>query len=98
MLVFDAVTSRYADTTAVDGVSLDIPAGAFATVIGESGAGKSTLLKMVNRLVEPTSGVVRLGGEDVGARDRVGLRRSIGYVFQGVGLFPHMTAAENVGV
>ena len=98
MLSFDAVTKRYADTTAVDGVSLEIPKGDFAVVIGESGSGKSTLLKTVNRLVEPTSGAVRLEGEDLGARDPVGLRRSVGYVFQGIGLFPHMSAAENVGV
>jgi osmoprotectant transport system ATP-binding protein len=98
MLIFNAVSKRYAHATAVDQVTLEIPAGVFAAVIGESGAGKSTLLKLVNRLVEPTSGAVLLDGQDVAARDRVALRRSVGYVFQGVGLFPHMTAAENVGV
>jgi osmoprotectant transport system ATP-binding protein len=98
MLSFEKVTKRYAETTAVDEVSLEIPNGAFAVVIGESGSGKSTLLKTVNRLVEPSAGVVRLLGEDVGARDRVALRRAVGYVFQGVGLFPHLSAAENVGI
>ena len=79
MLAFDAVTKRYGEVAAVDRVSLDIPQGAFATVIGESGSGKSTLLKMVNRLVEPTEGVVRLQGQDVTrsgfygvVRDRLG--------------------------
>jgi osmoprotectant transport system ATP-binding protein len=98
VLSFHAVSKRYAETLAVDAVSLEIPTGAFAVVIGESGSGKSTLLKTVNRLVQPTSGEVRQDDEDLGTRDPVSLRRSIGYVFQGVGLFPHMTAAENVGI
>jgi osmoprotectant transport system ATP-binding protein len=98
MLSFEAVSKCYAETTAVDAVSLEIPKGAFAAVIGESGSGKSTLLKTVNRLVEPTSGAVRLEGRNLQTADPVELRRSIGYVFQGVGLFPHMTAGENVGI
>lgn len=98
MLSFDAVTKRYDGVPVVDTVSFDVPAGAFAAIIGESGSGKSTALKMINRLVEPSSGTVRLNGADVGERDPVALRRSIGYAFQGVGLFPHMTAAENVAV
>jgi len=98
MLSFDAVTKRYAGVSVVDKVSFEVPAGVFAAIIGESGSGKSTALKMINRLVEPSSGTVRVNGADVSARDPVALRRSIGYAFQGVGLFPHMTAAENVAV
>lgn len=98
MLSFRAVEKRYGEALAVAGVSLDAPRGGFLALIGESGSGKSTLLKMINRLVEPTAGSITLDGEDLSARDPVELRRSIGYVFQGVGLFPHMTAGDNVAI
>ncbi|MDR2610208.1 MAG: ABC transporter ATP-binding protein [Clostridiales Family XIII bacterium] len=81
---------------AVDDVSLTINEGEFITIIGTSGSGKTTLLKMVNRLVEPTSGSICLLGEDILDRDPVKLRRGIGYVIQQVGLFPHMTVAQNI--
>jgi len=95
---FDTVSKAYAGRAAVDGVSLAIPAGQFVAVVGASGSGKTTLLKMVNRLAEPSQGGVRIEGQDVAAQDAVLLRRRIGYVFQGIGLFPHMTVAENIAI
>jgi len=86
------------DTFAVDRVSLFVQRGALAVLLGESGSGKTTLLKMVNRLIEPTSGTIELNGRNVREMDPVKLRRSIGYAFQRIGLFPNMTVAENVGV
>jgi len=83
---------------AVDHVSLSIPTGQFVALVGASGSGKTTLLKMVNRLIEPDAGSVRIGGEDVLSADPPTLRRRIGYVFQGVGLFPHLTVSENIAM
>lgn len=80
------------------GVSLRVARGSFAVLAGTSGSGKTTLLKTVNRLIEPTRGMVRVDGADVMTMDAVRLRRQIGYVFQGVGLFPHMTVAENIAI
>jgi osmoprotectant transport system ATP-binding protein len=67
-------------------------------LVGESGCGKTTTLKMINRLIEPTGGMVTVAGTNAADVDPVELRRSIGYVFQGIGLFPHMTVAENIGI
>lgn len=98
-VAFDAVSKRYAGgTAAVDAVSLDIAAGSFVALVGSSGSGKSTLLKMVNRLIEPSAGVVRIAEAPVGAGPAHLLRRRIGYVFQNIGLFPHMTVAENIAI
>jgi osmoprotectant transport system ATP-binding protein len=83
---------------ALDRVSLDIPEREFVAVVGPSGSGKTTLLRLVNRLTDPSGGVVRVEGEDVAAADAVTLRRRVGYVFQGIGLFPHMTVGENIGI
>jgi len=83
---------------AVRGVSLDIATGEFVAVVGTSGSGKTTLLKTINRLIEPTSGIITVENEDVQALDPFQLRRRIGYVFQGIGLFPHLTVAENIAV
>src|SRR5262249_3043319 len=83
---------------AIRDVSLNIESGAFLALVGSSGAGKTTLLKCINRLIEPDSGEVRIEGNPVGNLDASALRRSIGYVFQGIGLFPHMSVAENIGV
>ena len=83
---------------AIRDVSLDIRAGEFIVIVGESGSGKTTLLKLINRLIDPTSGSVRTFGTDVTSVDPTTLRRSIGYVFQEVGLFPHLTVAENIAI
>lgn len=83
---------------AVRSVSLDIAAGEFVAIVGTSGSGKTTLLKTINRLIEPTSGTITVENEDVLALDPFQLRRRIGYVFQGIGLFPHLTVAENIAV
>jgi osmoprotectant transport system ATP-binding protein len=72
--------------------------GEFLVLIGESGSGKTTTLNMINRLIEPSEGRIRVDGEDVLALDATALRRRMGYVFQGAGLFPHMTVAENVAI
>ncbi|MDG2530256.1 ATP-binding cassette domain-containing protein [Caulobacter endophyticus] len=79
-------------------VDLSIPAGQFVALVGGSGAGKTTLLKTINALSPPTTGVVRIDGAAVNALDGPVLRRRIGYVFQEIGLFPHMSVAENIGV
>ncbi|USU07706.1 ATP-binding cassette domain-containing protein [Sphingomonadaceae bacterium OTU29MARTA1] len=97
-LRFDAVTKAYGDTLAIDQVDLSIARGSFVALVGASGSGKSTLLKTINRLIEPTSGRVLLDGADVACGPAPALRRRIGYVFQSIGLFPHMTVAENIGI
>ena len=79
-------------------VSLRVPAGHLLVLLGGSGCGKTTTLKMINRLIEPTAGRIEIDGRDVRTVDPTLLRRDIGYVFQGIGLFPHMTVAENVAV
>jgi osmoprotectant transport system ATP-binding protein len=83
---------------AVQEFSLEVQEGETLVLLGSSGCGKTTTLKMVNRLVEPTSGAITVDGRDVREHDVLSLRRSIGYVFQGIGLFPHMTIEENVAV
>ena len=83
-------------TPAVDDLSLSIGEGEICVLIGPSGCGKTTTMRMINRMVEPDSGIIRIAGRDVTHGDAVELRRSVGYVIQQVGLFPHMTIAENV--
>jgi len=100
-VVFEHVTKRYPGTGAgnpgaVEDLSLEVPAGKVCVLVGPSGCGKTTSLKMVNRLIEPTSGRILIGDTDVGRRDVIELRRRIGYVIQQVGLFPHQTVGENV--
>jgi len=90
------VTKRYGETTAVDRVSFEVPAGEVCVLIGPSGCGKTTTLRMINRLIEPTSGTIEIDGRDVMSVRPEELRRHIGYVIQSVGLFPHLTVAENV--
>ena len=98
LLRFDGVTCRFGEVTAVGGVSCDIAAGSFVALVGASGSGKSTLLKTVNTLVRTTHGQVLFAGEDVSALKPAALRRRVGYVFQGVGLFPHFSVAENIAI
>jgi osmoprotectant transport system ATP-binding protein len=100
-VAFDHVTKRYPGTRtdhpgAVEDLSLEVPAGKICVLVGPSGCGKTTSLKMVNRLIEPTSGRILIDGADAARRDVTELRRSIGYVIQQVGLFPHQTIGENV--
>ncbi|TCC50297.1 ATP-binding cassette domain-containing protein [Kribbella capetownensis] len=83
---------------AVEGLTLHIPAGEIVMFVGPSGCGKTTSLKMINRLIEPTSGSIRIGGEDVGRQNDDDLRRRIGYVIQGGSLFPHMTVTQNIAL
>jgi len=98
-VAFDGVAKRYAGSvTAVDNVSLEIAGGSFVALVGSSGSGKSTLLKTINRLIAPDAGAVRIDGMDVADEPPHRLRRRIGYVFQNIGLFPHMTVAENVAI
>jgi osmoprotectant transport system ATP-binding protein len=92
------LVKRFGETLAVDGVTLEVERGECVFLIGASGCGKTTTLKMVNRLVEPSAGSVRLDGRDTRALEPWALRRRIGYVFQRIGLFPHMTVAGNVAV
>jgi osmoprotectant transport system ATP-binding protein len=96
MITIENLTKRYGATTVVDSVSMQIPRNSLTVIVGTSGSGKSTLLRMVNRLVEPSSGRVLLDGSDTRAQPAHLLRRRIGYAIQGHGLFPHRTVAENI--
>ena len=92
------MTKRFGTTTVVNNVSLRVADGEWLVLLGTSGSGKTTTLKMTNRLVEPSAGMVTIDGKDVAAVDPHALRRSIGYVFQRIGLFPHMTVGQNIAV
>jgi osmoprotectant transport system ATP-binding protein len=98
-LVFDEATKQYEgrEGAAVDHLSLTVPAGEICVLVGPSGGGKTTALKLVNRLITLTSGDIRIDGTSILEQDVVQLRRSIGYVIQQVGLFPHMTIEANIG-
>ena len=96
MITVEKLTKCYADATVVDDVSLTVERDSITAIVGTSGSGKSTLLRMINRLVEPTSGRVLLDGRDTREEPAYLLRRRIGYVIQGNGLFPHRTVAENI--
>jgi osmoprotectant transport system ATP-binding protein len=98
MIEVTGLARRYGEAFAVAEVSFRVEAGELLALVGGSGSGKTTTLKMINRLVEPDAGRVLVEGRDAATVEPHALRRSIGYVFQGVGLFPHLTVAENVAV
>lgn len=93
-----SVYKRYGAVAALDGVSLAVGSGEFVALVGGSGSGKTTLLKTLNRLIAPDAGAVRIGGAEAAELAPHELRRRIGYVFQEIGLFPHLTVAENIGI
>lgn len=98
MINMEHVTKRYGEgsVASVDDLSLIVPEGSTVALIGPSGCGKTTTMRMINRLIDPTEGRIIVNGEDVTKVDPVILRRHIGYVIQQVGLFPHMTIAQNI--
>ena len=97
MIRLDNVTKRFADgTKAVDSLSMEMPTGEITVLVGSSGCGKTTTLRMINRMVEPTEGVITIDDRDVTSLAAHELRRSIGYVIQQVGLFPHRKVIANV--
>ena len=98
MIELHRLTKRYGDQAVVHDLSLSVAEGELLAVLGGSGSGKTTTLKMINRLIEPSSGNVHLNGVDVRGLELSELRRQIGYAFQQVGLFPHMNVAQNVAV
>jgi osmoprotectant transport system ATP-binding protein len=98
MIEVEGLEKRFGEKLAVDNVSFSVAEGEVLALVGTSGSGKSTTLRLVNRLIEPTSGVVRLRGADTRGMPAEKLRREMGYVIQSVGLFPHWTIAENVAV
>ncbi len=97
MITFEAVEKRYPDgTLAVESLSLELPAGKTTVFVGPSGCGKTTSLRMINRMIEPTSGRITIDGRDVTSLKKTELRRGIGYVIQNAGLFPHRTVLQNI--
>jgi osmoprotectant transport system ATP-binding protein len=92
------LSKRHSARAALEEVSLSIESGQFVALVGPSGSGKTTLLKSINRLVEPDEGTIRLEGRDVRGVPVAELRHGIGYVIQSIGLFPHMTVAENINI
>ena len=96
MIRLENITKKYGNITAVNNVNLEISEGEMSVLLGLSGCGKSTIIKMINRLFTPTEGNIYINNKNINDYDVVNLRRSIGYVVQSVGLFPHMTVYENV--
>ncbi|WP_113259723.1 ABC transporter ATP-binding protein [Agrobacterium cavarae] len=96
MIEIEGLTKRYGEATVVDNVSLAVQPQSVTVIVGTSGSGKTTLLRMINRLVEPTSGLIRIDGRNVLDLPGFELRRSIGYAIQGHGLFPHRTVGQNI--
>ncbi|HKV17407.1 MAG TPA: betaine/proline/choline family ABC transporter ATP-binding protein [Mycobacterium sp.] len=99
-ILLDGVTKKYVGQSqpAVDNITMEIPAGEIVMLVGPSGCGKTTTMKMINRLIEPTSGRILIGDDDVTKRNPDELRRHIGYVIQGAGLFPHLTVGDNIAI
>jgi len=97
-LDIETLTKRHGGRAALDGVTLSVAEGAYVALVGPSGSGKTTLLKSINRLVMPDEGTIRLEGRDVRDVPVAELRHGIGYVIQSIGLFPHMSVAENINI
>ncbi|WP_048600743.1 betaine/proline/choline family ABC transporter ATP-binding protein [Rubeoparvulum massiliense] len=98
MIQFQEVSKKFKEQLAVRNITFTIEEGEFIVLIGESGSGKTTTMKMINRLIEPTSGTILINGHSISTINPIQLRRSIGYVIQKVGLFPHMTVGENIEI
>ena len=98
IIKFDHVTKRYGDKIVIDNLNFSIKTGEFITILGTSGSGKTTTLKMINRLIEPSSGAVIFDGSQIDQLDEITLRRRIGYVVQQIGLFPHQIVEENIAI
>jgi len=100
MIVLDNVSKSFdgGQSYALRDVSLTIEEGETFVLVGTSGSGKTTILRLINRLIEPTSGRITLDGRDLSDYEAIALRRNMGYVFQGIGLFPHMTVGQNVAI
>lgn len=96
IIQYENVCKKYGDKVVLDNFSLDIEKGEFIVVVGTSGSGKTTIMKMINGLVKPDSGCVKLNGENIDSKDIISLRRQIGYAIQGNALFPHMSVRDNI--
>jgi osmoprotectant transport system ATP-binding protein len=97
VIKFEHVTKKFGDVIAVNDLTFEIDEGEIVMLLGPSGCGKTTTLKMINRLIEHTSGTITVNGKDIATEDVVQLRRSMGYVIQQAGLFPHLTVGDNIG-
>lgn len=93
---FEHVTKSYGEREILNDFNLEIRKGEFLTIIGSSGSGKTTVLKLINGLISPTYGIIYVDGKDISKENQTLLRRNIGYVIQGIGLFPHMTVRKNI--
>lgn len=98
MIVFDRVTKNFGDRLAIDNLSLKIERGETLILLGRSGSGKTTALRLINRLVDPDLGTIFFNGEKIQTLDPIQLRRHTGYAVQQIGLFPHMSVEENIGI
>jgi osmoprotectant transport system ATP-binding protein len=96
LIKFEKVTKKFGNTEVLKNINIEILSKKITMVIGSSGSGKTTFLKMINRLIEPSEGKIYVDGEDISKLDLIELRRSIGYVIQQIGLFPHLTVEENI--
>ena len=98
MIVFKNITKKFSENLVVSNVSFQVKKGETLVLVGKSGSGKTTLLKMINRLIDPTSGVIEIDGKNILDRDIVELRHKIGYAIQDIGLFNHMSVTQNIGI